>query len=167
METDLAKIKQIAEEKEDENWAFRNFLKRYDVPIEKLDGMVHQLYRYVASRLDCTACANCCRCFSPILEKEDIQRLSAHMGLSIPQFIERFLSQNSGDDVYLVKNQPCPFLKGNLCSQYDLRPEGCVSFPHLDKDDFIFRLTNVVNNYAVCPIVYNVFEMLKSEIWHE
>lgn len=29
IEVNLAKIKQIAQEKEDENWEFRSFLKRY------------------------------------------------------------------------------------------------------------------------------------------
>jgi Fe-S-cluster containining protein len=57
--------------------------------------------------------------------------------------------------------KPCPFLEGNLCSNYDHRPGDCRSFPHLHKHDFIFRLWNVADNCAVCPIVFNVYERLK------
>ncbi len=42
METDLNTIKKISEEKWDENWKFRSFLKCYDIPIEALDSIVHK-----------------------------------------------------------------------------------------------------------------------------
>jgi len=34
MGIDLIKIKEIAKEKEDENWTFRTFLKRHDMPLD-------------------------------------------------------------------------------------------------------------------------------------
>ena len=40
MGIDLIKIKEIAKEKEDENWTFRTFLKRHDMPLEQMDSMV-------------------------------------------------------------------------------------------------------------------------------
>jgi hypothetical protein len=33
--------------------------------------------------------------------------------------------------------------------------------------EFVFRLIGVVENYAVCPIVFNVHEHLKVELWYE
>ena len=39
MNTDLKEIEKIAEEKEDENWEFRSFLKSYDIEIEELDSI--------------------------------------------------------------------------------------------------------------------------------
>jgi hypothetical protein len=59
METDLIKIKNFAKKREDENWAFRTFLKGYD--IKKLDTIVHMLFKQVLKEVDCTACANCCK----------------------------------------------------------------------------------------------------------
>jgi hypothetical protein len=69
-------------------------------------------------------------------------------------------------DAYCFRQKPCPFLRNNCCTVYDARPDDCRSFPHLHKDEFVFRLIQVVNNCSVCPIVYNVFERLKEELWH-
>ena len=39
------------------------------------------------------------------------------------------------------------------------------SFPHLDKEEFVTRLWAVVDNYSICPIVFNVYEILKDKLW--
>ena len=44
IETDLKKIKETAQKKEDENWDFRSFLKGYDIEVEELDSIVHRLF---------------------------------------------------------------------------------------------------------------------------
>ena len=41
VETDLKKIKEIAQKKEDENWEFRSFLKGYDIKVEELDSITN------------------------------------------------------------------------------------------------------------------------------
>jgi len=168
VETDLKKIKKTAEKKEDENWEFRSFLKGYDIEVEELDSIVHGLFEEVYREIDCTACGNCCREISPVLEQEDIERLSRGLGISPENFKERFLIKGDKDysEGFIFRKKPCPFLKGNLCSHYELRPEACRSFPHLHKEEFVFRLIGVVENYDVCPIVFNVYEQLKTELWH-
>ncbi len=45
----------------------------------------------------------------------------------------------------------------NCCTVYDARPDDCRSFPHLHKDEFVFRLIQVVNNCSVCQIVYTTY----------
>ncbi len=168
IETDLKKIKETAEKKEDENWEFRSFLKGYDIEVEELDSIVHRLFEEVCRKIDCTACGNCCREISPVLDQEDIERLSRGLGISPANFKERFLVKDDRNysEGFIFNQKPCPFLKGNLCSHYELRPEACRSFPHLDKEEFVFRLVGVVVNYGVCPIVFNVYEQLKAELWH-
>ncbi len=168
VETNLKKIKQTAREKEDENWEFRSFLKGYDIGIEELDSIVHRLFEGVYREIDCTACGNCCREISPVLEQEDIERISPGLGISPEKFKERFLVKNDKNysEGFIFNKKPCPFLKGNLCSHYELRPETCKSFPHLHKEEFVFRLMGVIENYARCPIVFNVYEQLKAELWH-
>ena len=37
IETDLERIRETAQRKEDENWEFRSFLKGYDIDVEALD----------------------------------------------------------------------------------------------------------------------------------
>lgn len=168
VETDLKRIKETAEKKEDENWKFRTFLKGYDIEVEELDSIVHRLFKGVVREVDCTACGNCCKEISPVLGDEDIERLSRGLGISRKNFKEQFLVENDKkySDRFIFNKRPCPFLKGNLCSHYELRPEACRSFPHLHKEEFVFRLIGVVENYAVCPIVFNVYEELKAELWH-
>ena len=168
VETDLKKIKKTAKKKNDENWKFRSFLKGYDIEVEELDAIVHRLFEQVSGEIDCTACGNCCREISPVLEHEDIERLSRGLGISPEGFKELFLVQNDKNysEGFICNKKPCPFLKGNLCSHYELRPEACRSFPHLHKEDFVFRLIGVVENYNVCPIVFNVYEQLKAKLRH-
>ena len=40
------------------------------------------------------------------------------------------------------------------------------SYPHLQKEDFVFRLAQAVSNCSICPIAFNVYERLKAELWH-
>jgi Fe-S-cluster containining protein len=67
---------------------------------------------------------------------------------------------------YEFRSIPCPFLKDNKCINYEYRPKDCQSYPHLQKEDFVFRLWGVIDNYSICPIVFNVFEILKKELWN-
>ena len=168
VEGDLKIIKEAAMKKEDENWEFRSFLKGYDIEVEELDAIVHRLFESVSGEIDCTACGNCCRVVSPILQYKDIERLSRGLGIHPDNFKERFLKKDEEEysEGLIFNKKPCPFLEGNMCSHYELRPEDCRSFPHLHKADFVFRLIGVVQNYEVCPIVFNVYERLKARLWH-
>ena len=167
VETDLKKIKQIAKKKEDENWNFRSFLKGYDIEIEELDAIVHRLFDQISKEIDCTECGNCCRVVFPVLDQEDIERLSQGLGISPESCKEQFLvkEDEESSEGFVFNKKPCPFLKENLCSYYEFRPEACKSFPHLHKEDFVFRLMSVVQNCEICPIVFNVYEQLKAKFW--
>lgn len=164
METDLNKIRKLSKEKEDENWRFRSFLKTCDTPPEKIDSIVHRLYRKISSQIDCKTCANCCKEIQPVLNRKDIEKLSKGSGITVAQFKSQYLIKDNDSENYLFNKKPCPFLKANLCSCYAGRPEGCISYPHLHKTGFIFRLINVIGNCSICPIVFNVYESLKDEI---
>ena len=58
-------------------------------------------------------------------------------------------------------------IKSLKSTAYPCRPDDCRSFPHLHKEEFVFRLIQAVENCWICPIVFNVFERLKIELWHE
>lgn len=165
METDLNRIKQLSEKKEDENWQFRAFLKRSDTPLERIDRMVHRLYERVSSQIDCERCANCCKEIGVALDQEDIEKLSKSVGISAVRFRKQYLVQSDESGEFVFKETPCPFVEYNRCSHYEDRPKECRSYPHLHKNDFVFRLIGVIKNSAICPIVFNVYEYLKAEIW--
>lgn len=164
----MIKIRQIAGEKEDENWEFRAFLKGYcKLSSKKIDRITHELYKEVSAAIDCLQCGNCCRISKPILNQTDIRRLAKKLTVSAKQFRDQYLAENMEEEKgFVFKTKPCPFLENNKCAYYASRPGVCKSFPHLHKRDFIFRLMGVIDNYAICPIVFNVYERLKGELWH-
>jgi len=164
METNINKIRKLSTEKEDENWEFRSSLKGCDISEDKIDLIVHELYKKVSSEIDCRTCANCCRELQPVLDQEDIERLSKCLGISVAQFKDQYLVKEDDPGKFCFKKKPCPFLKDNLCLNYNYRPKDCKSYPHLQKCGFVFRLINVIGNCSICPIVFNVYECLKYEI---
>lgn len=164
--TDILKIEKLAAALEDENWQFRNFLKGLDIEIEDLDAIVHRLCKEVTQKIDCQTCGNCCRVIHPILRQSDIKRLASHLAISQDEFENQYLIKDEGDN-FTFRSNPCPFLSDNSCSVYKNRPEDCKSYPHLHKKEFIFRLIGVVSNCSICPIVFNVYELLKDELQDE
>ena len=165
METDLRKIKQLGIKRDRENWEFRSFLKFVDTDTEELDAIVHNIYQEVSSQIDCTKCANCCKEMKPILNQKDIEKFSSGIDIPIKDFKDKHIEKGDKPNEFYFNKKPCPFLKDNLCTNYDFRPGDCRSFPHLDKSEFTTRLWSVVENYSICPIVFNVYEILKDKLW--
>ncbi len=135
--------------------------------LEKLDAIVHRINDEISSQIDCTQCGNCCKHVTPILDDDDISRFAVGLKISADELREKYLSQDKDDPTdYTFNDLPCPFLLDNICTNYEFRPKSCASYPHLHKDEFVFRLWGVVENYSFCPIVFNVYEKLKDELWH-
>lgn len=166
LETDLVRIKERSESQDERNWKFRRFLKDSALPGEKIDEEVHALVREVTAKIDCAACANCCKVMTPLLESHDVVRLARHLNMSEAAFRGQYLQKEKEEDGHALKGLPCPFLKNNRCSVYDARPDLCRSYPHLQNKGFVPRLWQAIENCAVCPIVFNVYERLKLTLWH-
>ena len=166
--THLAYIEQMGDEREGENVAFRSFLKNLSISDEELDAVVHQINDEVTAQIDCTSCANCCKVFSPILNDEDISTFASGLELSVADLEGQFLKLSENEPSgHEFREQPCPFLVVNRCSNYEYRPGDCRSYPYLHKENFRGRLLGVIGNYAICPIVFNVYERLKVELWRD
>ncbi len=164
IETDLNIIKKNSEIREEENFEFRSFLKGQDS--EKIDKIVHEFYEKVLGHIDCTKCANCCIELETCFQIEEIDRLTEHLNIDKSEFIKQSTKPDQfGDkDKYYLNSKPCKFLTDKKCAVYELRPEECNSYPYLHKDNFNSRLLGVIENYAICPLVYNVYELLKQKM---
>lgn len=164
LHTDPKVVAKLAEEREEANWRFRSFLKGADLKIDELDAIVHRHYEDVASQIDCCACGNCCREILPTLDNDDVNRLAMGLGTKPEEIVARYLTRNDDDDL-TFNRRPCPLLSGNACQVYEHRPDACQSYPHLQKEEFIFRLAQAVSNCCICPISFNVYERLKADLW--
>jgi Fe-S-cluster containining protein len=158
MELNLQEIERLSRLRENENLRFRSYLKSKHAP--KIDRMVHELYAFYSKEIDCIRCGNCCTKLRPVMKELDIDVLTKVLNLSRENFRKKYIMiDNEGD--MLFKHLPCKFLEDKKCSIYESRPHDCQSYPHLHKNEFTNRLYGVLENYAICPIVYNVIEDLK------
>lgn len=166
VETDIEIIKKHCQEKDDENWEFRGFLKSCNLGVNELDSIVNRIYQEVSSEIDCTVCANCCKEANFMIEGKDVKRLAQQLNLPLEEFKEKYTDncKDSPGDKHTFNRLPCPLLENDRCKVYSFRPDNCRSFPYLHKKDFVFKLINVIENCSICPIVFNVYERLKTEI---
>jgi Fe-S-cluster containining protein len=132
---------------------------------KNLDDIVHQLHVEAFATFDCLDCANCCKTIGPRLIDKDIERLSKHLKMKIPDFTDRYIRTDEDGD-YVFKGHPCPFLMAdNYCMVYENRPRACREYPHTDRKRFYQILPLSHKNCETCPVVYDIFEELKKENW--
>jgi hypothetical protein len=160
LETDLDEIRKLAEERDDENWKFCTFLKQRD----GVDKRAYRILEGVLAGIDCTTCGNCCLTMEVCVTDTDVARLAVHLSVTPKKFREQYVVRDEHGNARL-RGRPCVFLEGKRCSVYDARPEDCRAFPHLHKKGIVSLLMGVIGNYSVCPIVFNVYERLKDEMW--
>ncbi|MCP5107556.1 MAG: YkgJ family cysteine cluster protein [bacterium] len=165
LEKDINRIKRLSLEKEEENWGFRSFLKSCEFPHGKIDAMVQRLDKKISAKIDCKECGNCCREILPVLKDTDIANMAAGLKLSVDQIKAKYLEKEQESEGYTFNSNPCPFLEGNICTVHNFRPDDCRSYPHLYKKNFTSRTISVIKSCSICPIAFNVYEQLKSEVW--
>ena len=162
LEFNLDKIRPLAKSNENQNYRFRSFLKMQDS--EKIDRIVHRLDREIREQIDCTLCGNCCTELSPRLSNSEIDHLAQIESISREEFVQKFVESDPVEGDYFLKGKPCKYLCEKKCSVYSNRPEDCKSYPHTHKKDFNTRTLGIIENYGICPIVFNIFERLKLEM---
>ncbi len=160
---DLDEIRRLAAEEEDENLRFRQYLRfELTIPKDDLDVLVWEALAEVAPAIDCLACANCCRATHTAFTPEEIELLAPRLGLTAKEFRHRHIVVEAG--VAFINPLPCPFLEGNRCTVYEDRPAVCREYPHLHKPDSSHRSMGILGNADVCPIVFNVWRLLKDRL---
>ena len=145
---------------EDENDAFRAYLQKKDS--NELDETVQRLNNIIAPQIDCTSCGACCRHLMINVTPEESITIATFLEKDPRQFKEEYLEESIQGDM-IMKSIPCAFLADSKCTVYPERFNGCRAFPHLHESNFKGRLFGTLIHYAMCPIIYNVVEELKTE----
>ncbi len=161
MQFDLERYKELAQNKAKEN---KNFTARLRKKKPKnLDDTVLYAHQEAFKKIDCLACANCCKSISPIIIDRDIDRIAKHLKMKRSDLIDQYFEIDEDED-YVFKETPCPFLMpDNYCMIYEVRPRACREYPHTDRKRFYQILNLTYKNTLVCPAVYEVVEILKQE----
>jgi len=165
MVTDLVQIRRLGLAKKDENLAFRRYLSAHRHRVEELQSLAAQ----IQPRIDCTTCANCCRCGVVEVHRDDVEAFARHLGVGCEEATHAYTRldpDNPSTRVLKNTRSGCVFLRGNLCAVYPARPKACRDFPHLSFGTHSLggRISSLARWIPMCPIVYNAFESYKSAV---
>jgi Fe-S-cluster containining protein len=84
-------------------------------------------------QFQCQGSGQCCRSRGEYayvyLTKSDLDRLSQHMQMTIPAFIEKYCEETDGHVHLKEPCRDCLFLDGARCRVYEARPVQCRTWP--------------------------------------
>ena len=118
--------------------------------IAKVIDLSRRHLRDLPDNLACPpGCAECCSGYEPFVNKADVARIAAHLGMSYDQVMREYVNERPSADGYVVgwlkkKGEDiadeCVFLKGNgsgkyYCGIYEARPHDCREFTPIGCDD--------------------------------
>lgn len=114
-------VRVAAKKRENENLRFRTFLKNHADP-DELDLQFLDLHKELFSGYDCCQCGNCCRAYGTYLSDEEINSISAYLGMTRQKFLEDCLIRGRDG---LELPAPCRFLEmDSKCRIQECKPEG-------------------------------------------
>jgi Fe-S-cluster containining protein len=163
MLTDLVQIRRLGQQKRNENFRFRAYLKNH----RHSDRRLRRFGEEIEAQMDCTTCANCCRVSEVGITDRDVDKLAKFIGVTKEEFLRDFTQSDEEGDLILKKTEAgCVFLKDNLCTVYGARPQNCANFPHVVRGtgSIASRMWQFVDRAEFCPIVYNWMEKVKEDI---
>jgi Fe-S-cluster containining protein len=163
MLTDLVQIRRLGHQKRNENFRFRAYLKNH----RHSDRRLRRFGEDIEAQIDCTKCANCCRVSEVGITDRDVEKLAKFLGMTKDEFLRDSTQRDEAGDLILKKTEAgCIFLKDNLCTIYEARPQNCANFPHLVRGSgsIASRMWQFVDRAEFCPIVYNWMEKVKEDI---
>jgi uncharacterized protein len=146
---------------------FRLFLSKIEKrPPANLNKVTVAADKTAWLETDCLACANCCKTMSPTYTPADINRISAHLGMTADAFKKKWLYKDKREGDWMNVKQPCQFLnlKDNKCSIYEVRPADCAGFPHHDKRKMTDYMHVYKQNVEYCPATYKWVERIQALI---
>ncbi len=159
-------LRQFRKKVEVNKSTFKRFLSRLEKnPPRGLDKLAVESDMQMWTETDCLSCANCCKTMSPTFTRQDLIRISAHIGMTVEEFKLKYLYKDKQGD-WINKSQPCQFLNlsDNKCSIYSVRPKDCSGFPHHTRKRMVDYMHVFKQNIEYCPATYRVIELMKAKI---
>lgn len=163
IEKDIDKIKNRAKDAVAENNALQEVLQNDLELAEKTNKKVKDFYNEIRSKIKCEECGECCREVLIVFESKDIDVLSEYFKENRETIISKYFHYFEKFDCYVMNSSPCVFQERNLCTIYENRGTECREFPYLDSMPFSEIFKYVFQGYSICPIHFNVIEMLKRD----
>ena len=78
----------------------------------------------------CDKCGKCCRMQSTILVTQaDLARMADYLHIPYKKLKKKLKLIPRKDGGFFLEGKPCPFLKGNKCSIYEVCPLVCRTYP--------------------------------------
>jgi len=85
---------------------------------------------FALQRKYCTQCGECCRRCSPIeVTLDEVHQIANHLNISPKRLRNKVKGKTDKKGSLHIRGHPCPFLKGDDCSIYQVRPGVCKAFP--------------------------------------
>ncbi|MDD2256991.1 MAG: YkgJ family cysteine cluster protein, partial [Bacteroidales bacterium] len=142
--------------------SWKSLFKKHKKRLESMDNLVHQFHDTYSARIDCLACARCCKTLGPRIESKDVERIAKALRRKPVDVINQYLRIDEDGDLVFA-SMPCPFLGADhYCSIYESRPKACREYPHTDRKRFYQITTLSIKNAETCPIVYEVLQDLSK-----
>jgi Fe-S-cluster containining protein len=163
MLTDLVQIRRLEHQQRSENLRFRAYMKSH----RHSDRRLRRFGEEIEAQIDCTKCANCCRVPEVSITERDIEKLAKFVGATHQEFIRDYTQRDEKKGLILKHTESgCVFLRDNLCTVYEARPQNCANFPHLVRGtgSIASRMWRLLDRAGYCPIVYNWMETVKDDI---
>ena len=163
MLTDLVQIRRLEHQQRSENLRFRAYMKSH----RHSDRRLRRFGEEIEAQIDCTQCANCCRVPEVDITERDIEKLAKFVGATRQEFIRDYTQRDEKKGLILKRTESgCVFLRDNLCTVYEARPQNCANFPHLVRGtgSIASRMWRLLDRAGYCPIVYNWMETVKDDI---
>jgi len=163
--TDLAEIAERGMAKSAENTQFRRYLAAHHQRLEAFQAVAAEVQR----RIDCTACASCCRHSIVSVRAAEVARIAAFLHQNEEAVVHHYTTRDAESPrarTLASGKDGCVFLKESRCSIYPARPEACRDFPHVAQGTHSLggRLASVCRWAPLCPILFNALEEYKHVV---
>lgn len=78
----------------------------------------------------CVQCGECCRICDPInIHRTEMKRIAEYLHIKPKKLRRRVKATKWRNNTFNVKGAPCPFLRGDQCGIYSVRPAICRGYP--------------------------------------